>query len=83
MMITAIPFFIAGFFYSAWPWGIVIGSLLGLVPLITLPERYAHVWHERKVLYLQSALLTLVLSGAVHGGAMLLGNGARWLIGAS
>lgn len=81
MLMTIIPFFIAGFFYSAWPWGFLIGGVAGVIPMITSPERYAHVWRDRKSIYVRSTAFAALLSAAMHGGSMLLANGIVWLIG--
>ena len=82
-MFTILPFFIAGFFFPVWPWGVVAAALI--MPLIMLNNapRFAELWAAEKPIVIQMLVQSVVGSLIMNGGAMLLGNGARWLFGAS
>ena len=80
-MFTIIPFFIAGFFYPFWPWGMV--AALAIMPVIMLghASHFSRIWEEDKALLIQTTVQSIVGSVLMNGAAMLLSNGIRWLIG--
>jgi len=79
-MLPLIGFFLAGFVWPVWPWGVVAAFVLQAVAMMLTAERYA-VWLHRPRKYLVQ-LVAIQLGGAVilHSLAMGAANLLRWAL---
>lgn len=78
-MLSIVPFFIAGLFYPVWPWGLVVATLWAPILMLLNFYHFKDIWQYDKAILIQTTIHSMVGFLIMNGGAMLAGNGVRWL----
>lgn len=80
-MLGILGFFIAGFFFPVWPWGVAVAAILPVFHLFSAAQRHGRTRHEARSPGAGVKLLVWpwLVSFVMNGCLMALGNWVgRW-----